>query len=118
MATTNDITDVVKGIVKTYIKPKYEIYRIHYILSILRYDCLEAQYRTHLVEVTDKMQIFNNETTPTVTKDFIEQWKNLNKEGKACLTVEGITPEHISGGYLCNEQCEVIATIIKLNKVC
>jgi len=31
---TNDITDVVSGIVKTYIKPKYPIYRISYILII------------------------------------------------------------------------------------
>jgi hypothetical protein len=34
MASTNDITDVVSGIVKKYIKPKYPIYRISYILIV------------------------------------------------------------------------------------
>lgn len=34
MATTCDITDVVSGIVKKYIKPKNPIYRISYIVII------------------------------------------------------------------------------------
>ena len=34
MTSTNDITDVVSGIVKEYIKPKYPIYRISYILIV------------------------------------------------------------------------------------
>jgi len=34
MTSTNDITDVVGGIVKKYIKPKYPIYRISYIVIV------------------------------------------------------------------------------------
>ena len=116
MANKDDITSVVTGIVKKFITPKYPIYRISYILSILRFDCLETEYRTHLVELTDTLQIFDKETTPTITKKFIAWWNGVKAQGKKVITVEDIDPRDIDSN-MCEDHCSVIATIISIDRV-
>jgi len=57
MATTNDITDVVSGIVKTYITPPRPIYRVNFIWCHIIFDeesqqfVLSSEHHVKLLEM-------------------------------------------------------------------
>ena len=68
MATTNDITDVVKGIVKTYITPPRPIYRVNFIWCHIIFDddgdqILATEHHVKLLEM-HKMTDLKNDPHP------------------------------------------------------
>ncbi len=61
MATTNDITDVVKGIVKTYITPPRPIYRVNFIYCHIIFEddeqILATEHHIKLLEMHKMVDI-------------------------------------------------------------
>ena len=117
MATTNDITDVVTGLVNTYITPKNPIYKVTYILSILDHDCLEAQCKSVLAEENNKTNLLGtNGNHATISKEIIKTWKQIIKNGfKPSIKLEDISIEDY--GNYCSHHCEAIINIFGLERV-
>lgn len=102
MASTNDITDVVSGIVKKYIKPKYPIYRISYIL-VINWDGnfdneLVTEYFSKLVECrTDDEKIWVNlvinKQEAFINSYLVDLYERVKKNGGKCI--EGVVGEEL-----------------------
>jgi hypothetical protein len=86
MASTNDITDVVSGIVKEYIKPKYPIYKVDYIVVIF-WDEREiyTDYYSKLVEcIADNdekiwVNLLIKKENPCINSYFVDLYQRVKK---------------------------------------
>jgi len=99
MATTNDITDVVKGIVKTYIKPPRPIYKVNFIWFCPKWcdereePIIESEHHIKLLEMHKMMDLLEephsnnihhnrhldyliNNKCGKIFKVFIDYWEN------------------------------------------
>lgn len=93
---TNDITDVVGGIINTYIKPKYPIYRISYIIVINFNgdweDKLVIKSCSKLVEQISEVDgycwpyLLLRDESPAINKKLIIDYEKNKKIGLKTIT--------------------------------
>jgi len=117
MATTNDLTEAVKEIVTTYIKPKNPIYKVTFILSYINYDYVETETKSVLAEESNETNLLGaNGNHATISRDVIKTWKQIIKNG----FIPSIKLEEISlkdTGRCCTEH-DAIINIYRLEQIC
>jgi len=117
MANTNDITDVVKGIVKTYIKPKNPIYKVNFVLSYINYDYVETETKSVLAEESNKTNLLGADGShATISREIVKTWKQIIKNGfTPSIKLEEISLKNT--GRCCTEH-DAIINICRLEQIC